>query len=85
MWYYSEEEARDNMTLKDYLKMYRKPLSKGSVEAIVKLTKVAQEKKKKIDKKAKEKTKEGVVGKDKKKKKDKKEKKGSKALEGVLA
>jgi hypothetical protein len=47
MWYYSEEEAWDNMTLKDYLKMYRKPLSKGSVEAIVKLTKVAQEKKKK--------------------------------------
>jgi hypothetical protein len=50
-----EEENLDDMTLKDYMNMYKKPLSKDSMGAILKLTEVAQEKKKKKNKIKKEK------------------------------
>jgi hypothetical protein len=53
------EEALDEMTLQDYLNLYKVPLSKDSMEAIVKLTEVVKEKKKTMrkDREKKDKTK----------------------------
>jgi hypothetical protein len=42
-----EDESLDNMTLNQYLEMYRKPLNEDSMQAIIKLTEVAKEKQKK--------------------------------------
>jgi hypothetical protein len=40
-----EGEELDDKTLKQYLEMYKQPLSKDSVEAIVKLSDISEEKK----------------------------------------
>jgi hypothetical protein len=49
-----EEKTLDDMTLKQYLDMYKKPLNEDSMEAILKLTEVAAEKRKKKNKDKKE-------------------------------
>jgi hypothetical protein len=72
-----EGEELDNKTLKQYLEMYKQPLSKDSVEAIVKLSDISEEKKKRKDKKKKAKTEE--AGKNSEKKGKKKASKFSKA------
>lgn len=67
-----EEEEMDNMTLRQYINMYKKPLEKESMEAIMQLTEVAQEKKmKNKEKKKKKKKKQGFEGKKKELKKGK--------------
>jgi hypothetical protein len=51
-----ESETLDDMTLKHYMEMYKNPVTKDSMTAIINLTEVAQEKKaKKKDKKSKKK------------------------------
>jgi hypothetical protein len=77
-----DEKELDNMTLQNYLNMYKQPLSEESIAAMQKLTEVALEKKPK--KKGKEKKlvgegKQGSTMMKKKDKKGKKEKKGSKS------
>jgi hypothetical protein len=42
-----EEEDFDNMTLQQYVEMYKQPLSQESMEAIEKLTEVVTNKQKK--------------------------------------
>jgi hypothetical protein len=75
---FKENESLDDMTLKHFLEMYKEPLSKGSMEAIIKLTEVTHEEKIKKQ-----------VKKEKKKKKASEEvaskKKGSKEKKGKLA
>jgi ABC-type transport system involved in cytochrome bd biosynthesis fused ATPase/permease subunit len=72
-----QEKTLDNMTLQQYLDMYKEPLSKEAMGAIVKLTKVAEDKKKmKKDKKDKAKKKKGEAVAMGSKKASKKEKKG---------
>jgi hypothetical protein len=74
-----DDEALDEMTLNQYMQMYKKPLTKDSMSAIFKLTEVAQEKKKtKIkDKKGKKKQKVDEDDVDKTKKSKKPKKKGA--------
>jgi hypothetical protein len=46
-----EDKEMDSMTLQQYLDMYKQPLLNESMEAIVKLIEMTEEKKKKMDKK----------------------------------
>jgi hypothetical protein len=50
-----EDTELDNMTLKQYMDMYKQPLIEETIEAIEKLTKVAVDMKTKKDKKKKKK------------------------------
>jgi hypothetical protein len=61
-----EDETLEGMTLQQYIDMYKQPLSKNSREAILKLTEVAMEKKKKKNKDKK--NKQALVSKEKVKK-----------------
>jgi hypothetical protein len=78
-----EEDTLDDMTLQEYLHMYKKPLTKDSMEAIIQLTEVAQEKKKKKSKDKKDKGKIKAMELGKEKKKVKKDKIGEMAHVGV--
>jgi hypothetical protein len=49
-----EEQSMDNMILQQYLNLYKQPLSENSVDAIMTLSEVAQDLKKKDRKKKKE-------------------------------
>lgn len=71
-----EDQDMDNMTLRQYIAMYKKPLTKESTEAIMKLTEVAKKKKsKKLKKTKKTKSKGALI---------QKGKKGKKPIEGTL-
>jgi hypothetical protein len=77
-----DEEELDNMTLQNYLDMYKQPLSEESIATMQKLTEVALEKKPRKKGKEKKLVGEGNQGSTMMKKKDtkgKKEKKGSKS------
>jgi hypothetical protein len=78
---FHDEEALDEMTLQDYLNMYKEPLSNESMKAIVKLTEVAKEKKKS---KTKVREKKDKTNKLKKVKESGKGKKKIKVMEGVV-
>jgi hypothetical protein len=52
-----EDERLENLTLRQYLVMYRKPLDDQAIEAILKLTEVVVEKKKNTEKNKKDKNK----------------------------
>jgi hypothetical protein len=79
-----ESESLEQMTLQQYMNMYKEPLVDDSMNAILNLTEVAEEKEKKRSKnKTKDPTKEAEVDK-MASKKHKKGKKQKKAHEGAL-
>jgi hypothetical protein len=85
-----EAESLEQMTLQQYIDMYKEPLPENSMEAILKLTEVAEEKEKKKSKSkmSKTKKKEAAEKAEVNKMPDKKTKKGKKlkmAPEGAMA
>jgi hypothetical protein len=79
-----ERDPLDNLTQQQYLNLYKQPLTNQSMEAILKLSKVAVDKVKKKKLKKQKKTKEGTKVKETKKsqKKVAKEKGGQEDEEG---
>jgi hypothetical protein len=65
-----EEQGMDNMTLQQYLNLYKQPLFEDSMDAIMTLSKVSQSLKKKKKEKKKKKRTGDAAGKKKEKEKE---------------